>query len=197
MSINLDNSCIIYTGSGSGEFRIERSRFSLWGAPECVADFGPEFSGSFVLSAFENMSTALTNGFVTLRLIKTCPCGGFRYSHRKPSRLHLEHAGRKRSHWSRKVRKGSIICCWKDIGTFTFIRLQMVQRPALFGSPTICSILFLDPSDVALCYCDKGSSLAWLDCPYYYCLPPWFIEKVVSCDYCDRFIKPVAGHNSI
>lgn len=64
-----------------------------------LACFGPGFSGRFVLSALENISTALTCRSVKLRLIKTCPCSGTIYSHLRPRRLHLEHSGRERSHY--------------------------------------------------------------------------------------------------
>jgi hypothetical protein len=52
----------------------------LAGAPG-VACFGSDFSDSFDLSSFENMSTAVTNGLVKLRLMNTSPCSDAMYSH--------------------------------------------------------------------------------------------------------------------
>lgn len=120
----MDNNCTMYTGSGSGDFGMECFRVSKWHAWETVACFGTEFSRSFVLFTFENTSTALTRGFVTSRLINTCPCCGIRYSHLRPSCLHLEHAGRERSHCLRSEKGPTVadssLHCYLDLHALTY-----------------------------------------------------------------------------
>jgi hypothetical protein len=143
---------VLRTGSRSGDFGMECLMLLLLRAREGMACFGTGFWGNFVLSAFESMSTALMNGLATLRLMKTCPWYGIRYSHLRSSRVHLEHAGCERSHCSRS-QKRLIFGCRKDIATLIFMRLQRVQRPVLFGSPTIrANLLVVSSLVVTLCY---------------------------------------------
>jgi hypothetical protein len=102
------------------------------------------------------MSTALTKGFTAVRLINNCPCCEIRYWHLRPRRLHLEHAGRERSH-------------------FTFVCIHVVQRPVLFGSPTISS-----------------ESVRWL----FFCCSP--LSRYVTMPQLGLdWIRPLDGYGSI
>jgi hypothetical protein len=110
-----------------------------------VAGFASEVYDRFVLSVFDNMSAAFMNGLVTLRLMKTYPCCAIRYSRLRSSRLHLEHAGRERSHCLKCQKRADILSregqCYLHLRALTNVRVWK---------------LVVSSSVVALCYNSKA-----------------------------------------
>jgi hypothetical protein len=98
----VDNNCIRFRVSGFGEGGIETFCFSGHPPRIVTTEMGYIFSGvfSFFFSevVVDNISIALTRGFLKFRLTKIWPLCKSGYSQLRFNRLHLEQAGRKRSH---------------------------------------------------------------------------------------------------
>jgi hypothetical protein len=87
-----------------------------------------------------------------------------------------------------------IFCCKNDIATFTFMRLQTLHRPALFGSPTILSEhAFCFPFVIASC-CNTVARLWFIRLDWIYRTSASFIEKELSCDAWDIQGIPNLAH---
>ena len=145
-----------------------------------MACFGTDFSHSSILLAFENTSSAVTKGFATSRLIKICPCCILGYSHVRPSCLHLEQAGRERSHCLRRSDKGPILAnsllhCYLDLHALTW---SAATCPVWKCNHFLKSFLCFPPA----CFVTTAKLWAGMDCVLPLFPLVHFIEMEVCCD---------------